>query len=125
MLSLLIPLSLALFFSIAYKAKTKELIKSRNETKELEREFTNSLFQLGNRLGDGTPAEIAFAKVASSTKGQKTENFFALVNQNIQQFGMSVEQAIFNPKRGAIIYYPSAATLSSNDYGKRFEVELS
>lgn len=111
--SLFIPLSLALFFSIAYKAKTKDLIKSRNETKDLEREFTNSLFQLGNRLGDGTPAEIAFAKVASSTKGQKTENFFALVNQNIQQFGMSVEQAIFNPKRGAIIYYPSALISTS------------
>jgi len=113
LLSLLIPLSLALFFSIAYKAKTKDLIKSRNETKELESEFTNSLFQLGNRLGDGTPAEIAFAKVASSTRGQKTENFFALVNQNIQQLGMSVDQAIFNPKRGAIIYYPSALISTS------------
>ena len=113
LLSLLIPLSLALFFSIAYKSKTKDLIKSRNETKDLEREFTNSLFQLGNRLGDGTPAEIAFAKVASSTKGQKTENFFALVNQNIQQFGMSVEKAIFDPRRGAIIYYPSALISTS------------
>lgn len=113
LLSLLIPISIALFFSISYKAKTKELIKARNKTRDLEREFTNSLFQLGNRLGDGTPAEIAFSKVAASTKGQKTEHFFSLVNQNIQQFGMSVEQAIFNPKRGAIIYYPSALISTS------------
>ena len=112
-LSLLIPLSIALFFIIIYKSKTKDLIKSRKETKNLESEFTNSLFQLGNRLGDGTPAEIAFAKVASSTKGQKTENFFKIVNQNIQQFGMSVEQAIFNPKRGAIIFYPSSLISTS------------
>ncbi|MCX8158937.1 MAG: VIT1/CCC1 transporter family protein [Candidatus Pacearchaeota archaeon] len=112
-LSLFIPLSIALFFSIAYTQKTKPLIKTREDTKILEEEFTNSLFQLGNRLGDGIPAEIAFAKVAESTKGQKTEGFFALVNQNIQQLGMSVERAIFDSRRGAIIYYPSALISTS------------
>ena len=113
LLSLLIPISVALFFSIAYGMKTKTLIKSRKETKTLENEFTNSLFQLGNRLGDGIPAEIAFGKVAQSTQGQKTHSFFLLVNQNIQQLGMSVEKAIFSRKRGAIIYYPSALIATS------------
>lgn len=113
LLSLFIPLSLALFFSLAYKMKTNDLIKARNETRLLEEEFTNSLFQLGNRLGDGTPAEIAFAKVANTTQGQRTQSFFALVNQNIQQAGMSVEDAIFNKKRGAIIFYPSAIIATS------------
>lgn len=112
-LSLFIPLAIALFFSIAYSSKTKVLIKTREQTKILEEEFTNSLFQLGNRLGDGVPAEIAFAKVAESTRGQKTEGFFALVNQNIQQLGMSVERAIFDPRRGAMIYYPSALIATS------------
>ncbi len=111
--SLFIPLGLALLFSIAYSSKTKELMKTREDTKILEEEFTNSLFQLGNRLGDGIPAEIAFAKVAESTRGQKTEGFFALVNQNIQQLGMSVERAIFDSRRGAIIYYPSALISTS------------
>ncbi|PIN89133.1 hypothetical protein COU60_04685 [Candidatus Pacearchaeota archaeon CG10_big_fil_rev_8_21_14_0_10_34_76] len=113
LLSLLLPLSIGLFFAIAYKMKTKDLIKSRNETKELENEFTSSLFQLGNRLGDGIPAEIAFSKVASTTQGQKTQNFFLIVNQNIQQLGMSLSEAIFNPRRGAIIYYPSALISTS------------
>jgi hypothetical protein len=107
LLSLFIPLAIGLFFTIAYTLKTKELIKTREDTKILEEEFTNSLFQLGNRLADGVPAEVAFAKVAESTMGQKTEGFFALVNQNIQQLGMSVEKAIFDKKRGAIIFYPS------------------
>jgi len=89
------------------------LIKTRESTKILEEEFTNSLFQLGNRLGDGIPAEIAFGKVAESTRGQKTEGFFSLVNQNIQQFGMSVEKAIFDRKRGAIVYYPSTLISTS------------
>tara|TARA_Y100000034_G_scaffold127270_1_gene179804 strand:- start:405 stop:2501 length:2097 start_codon:yes stop_codon:yes gene_type:complete len=113
LLSLFIPLSIATFYSTAYKLKTKDLILARKKTKALESEFTNTIFQLGNRLGDGTPAEIAFAKVAESTKGQKTNSFFSLVSQNIQQFGMSVNKAIFDPNRGAIIYYPSALISTS------------
>ncbi|MEK6855631.1 MAG: hypothetical protein AABX66_00565 [Nanoarchaeota archaeon] len=112
-LSLLIPLAIALFFSISYKLKTEELIKSREKTKILEEEFTNSLFQLGNRLGDNIPAEIAFAKVAESTQGQTTQSFFAITNQNIQQIGMSLESAIFDKKRGAITYFPSALISTS------------
>ncbi len=113
LLSLFIPLSIALFFSIAYKQKTSALIKSREQTKHLEEEFTNSLFQLGNRLGDGIPAEIAFAKVAESTQGQTTQSFFALVNQNIQQIGMSLELAVFDKRRGAITYFPSSLIATS------------
>jgi len=106
-LSLFIPLSIALFFSISYKLKTYTLIKTREETKQLESEFASSLFQLGNRLGDGLPAEIAFGRVAESSRGTRTENFFKIVNQNINQLGMSIDAAIFNPRRGAIVYYPS------------------
>ncbi len=112
-ISLLIPLSVALFFSISYGRKTKALIKARQETTELEKEFTNSLFQLGNRIGDGIPAEIALARVANSTQGQKTQKFFTIASQNIQQLGMSVEEAIFNKKRGAIIFFPSALIATS------------
>jgi len=106
-LSLLVPLSIALCFIIGNSARTKKLIIEREKYKEVEQEFNSSLFQLGNRLGDGVPPEIAFSKVLESTRGTTTEGFFRLVNQNIQQLGMSLEQAIFNPKRGAIVFYPS------------------
>ncbi len=106
-LSLFVPFSIAIFFSIVYKNKTKELIEVRNKTKELELEFSSSLFQLGNRLADGIPAEIAFGKIASILKGTSAGQFFSYVNYNIQQFGMDVEQAIFNRERGAIKYFPS------------------
>ncbi|MEM1535122.1 MAG: hypothetical protein QXE64_00640 [Candidatus Pacearchaeota archaeon] len=106
-LSLFVPLSIALFFSIVYKEKTKELIETRNKTKALEKEFASSLFQFGNRLADGIPAEIAFGRVAATLKGTPTGEFFSYVNFNIQQFGMSVEQAIFSRERGAIKYFPS------------------
>ncbi|HTZ41968.1 MAG TPA: hypothetical protein VMC07_02045 [Candidatus Omnitrophota bacterium] len=106
-LSMFIPLGLALFFSIAYKAKTKNLIHERENTKELEAEFNNSLFQLGNRLGNGTPPELVFGRVAESTTGLKTSEFFKKVNYNIQQGGMSVENSIFDRQRGAINFFPS------------------
>ena len=106
-LGLFVPLGLALFFSIAYKDKTRQLIVERHNTRELEQEFNSSLFQLGNRVGNGTPPELAFGKVAQSSKGLKTEDFFQRVNYNVKQMGMSVEKAIFDKQRGAIIYYPS------------------
>ena len=112
-LSLFIPLSVFLFFAIAYKGKTKEMIIARDKTKVLEKEFNNSLFKLGNRIGDGTPAELAFGKVAESSKGLVTENFFRTVNANIHSLGMSLEKAIFDPRRGAIIYYPSQLIATS------------
>src|SRR3989338_4784393 len=112
-LSLFIPFSIALFFIIAYKKKTHDLIKSRDKTRSLEDEFTNSLFQLGNRLGDGMPPEIAFARVAESTKGQATNQFFVTINQNIQQMGMSLDNAVFDKKRGAMIFFPSALIATS------------
>ena len=107
LLSLFIPLGLALFFSISFKDKTKELILERTKTKQLEREFNNSLFQLGNRLGNGVPPEIAFGSVAESSRGLMTEDFFRRVNYNIRQMGMGVEKAIFDVHKGAISYYPS------------------
>lgn len=107
LLSLFIPLGIALFFIVSYKKKTSKLIESREKTRILEQEFANSLFQLGNRIGDNVPAEIAFAKVASSTQGQATHSFFSIVNQNIQELGMSLERAIFDKRRGAIIFFPS------------------
>lgn len=106
-LSMFIPLGIALFFSISSRARTKELIIERENTNKLEREFNNSLFQVGNRLGNGVPPEIVFGKIAESSKGLKTEDFFRRVDYNIRQMGMDVKKAIFDPKRGALIYYPS------------------
>ena len=112
-LSMFIPLGLALFFSITFKNKTKELIEERAKTKQLEKEFNNSVFQLGNRVGNGMPPELAFGKIAESSRGLMTEDFFKRINYNIRQMGMSVENAIFNPRRGALIYYPSALIATS------------
>ncbi len=112
-LSLLIPLGISMFFSIAAKERTKELIEERKKTKQLEAEFNNSLFQLGNRIGNGTPPELAFGKVAESSRGLMTSDFFKRVNYNLKQMGMSLENSIFDKKRGALNYYPSELIATS------------
>jgi hypothetical protein len=113
LMSLFIPLSVAVMFIVVFKSKTEEILDTRTKYKEVEKEFTSSMFQLGNRIGDGLPAEIAFAKTAASTKGTSTEGFFRIVNENIQQLGMSLERALFDPKRGAVVFYPSQLIATS------------
>ncbi len=112
-LSMFIPLGVAMFFAISFKDRTKEMIIERERTKQLELEFNNSLFQLGNRIGNEVPPEIAFGKIAESSKGLISEDFFMRVNYNIRQMGMSVERAIFDRGKGAIIYYPSELIATS------------
>lgn len=113
LISLCLPLMIACSFGLYYRFKSKNVIKIRKETKKLEKEFAAGLFQLGNRLGDGIPAEIAFSKVAAVMEGTTTGRFFRQVNSNITEMGMSVESAIFDKKRGALIYFPSKMIASS------------
>ena len=107
LMSLFLPLGLALSIGTYYSIRNKRLIKITEETKKLEREFAGSLFQMGNRIGDGIPVELAFSDVAKNMRGTPTGDFFQIVSVNIQKFGASVQRAIFDPKTGAIWSYPS------------------
>ena len=113
LLSLFFPAALALSVGLYYKLRSKNVIKIRNEAKKLEDEFSGALFQLGNRLGDGIPAEIAFSKVADVMEETTSGRFFKMVSMNISKLGMGVKEAIFNPQTGALIYFPSAIIQSS------------
>ena len=112
-ISLFFPLALAFSIGLYYRLRTKNIIKIRDKTKKLEDEFASALFQLGNRLGDGLPAEIAFQKVANVMGDTTSGRFFRLVSTNISKLGMSVKDALFNPKTGALVYFPSNVIQSS------------
>jgi hypothetical protein len=104
-----IGVSIGIFFAL----RSKNIIKIRQETKALEEEFSSALFQLGNRLGDGLPAEIAFSKVAQNMQGTTSGDFFAVAERNMTRLGMGLEQALFDPKVGALALYPSPFIQSS------------
>jgi hypothetical protein len=112
-LSVAITLGLGLAIGLFYKLRSKNIIKIRNRSKQLEMEFAGALFQLGNRLGDGLPAEVAFGKVSEVMEGTVSGSFFELVSANIKRMGMSVQRAIFDPSHGALVRFPSNLIESS------------
>ncbi len=113
LISLFVPLSFGLLIGIYYRLRSKDVIKIRNRAKQLEMEFAAALFQLGNRLGDNLPVEIAVEKVASGMEGTISGNFFRLVSMNQRRMGMGIEDAIFDPKHGALVQFPSSMIESS------------
>jgi len=112
-LSLLIPFGIGLSVGTYFYLKSKNLVKLRDSAKKLEDEFASALFQLGNRVGDGLPIEIACGKVAEIMKGTASGSFFELVSINISKLGMGINQAIFDRKQGALRRFPSNMIESS------------
>ena len=113
LLSLFVPLGIGLSIGIYYRLRAKDVIKIRERAKKLELEFASALFQLGNRLGDNLPVEIAVEKVVASMEGTISGNFFRLISMNQRRLGMGIEESIFDPKRGALVQFPSSMIESS------------
>ncbi|MBI4141258.1 hypothetical protein HY485_05470 [Candidatus Woesearchaeota archaeon] len=107
-LSIFYPLTFVFGIGLWHKLRTTNVIKIRERTKKLEDEFASALFQLGNRLGDGLPAEIAFPKVADVTKGTASGYFFQLVSQKLA-LGAGLQDAV----NDAVTFFPSNVIRSS------------
>ncbi|MBT3304012.1 hypothetical protein HN592_01725 [Candidatus Woesearchaeota archaeon] len=107
LMSLLIPIGAGVGLGYYYKMRSTRVLKVRKETKMMEKEFSTALFQLGNRLGDGLPAELAIPRVATIMEGSISGNFFSQVSMNMQKLGMGLAPAIFDKEHGAINYFPS------------------
>ncbi len=113
LLSLVLIAGLGVSAGLYFSLRSKNVLAIRERTKALEDEFSSALFQLGNRLGDGLPAEIAFARVAETMKGTTSGDFFNVAEKNITKLGMGLEQALFDPKVGALASFPSKIIESS------------
>ncbi len=113
LIGMFIPLGIGLSLAMYYSAKTKKAMKLRKQTKRLESEFSTALFQLGTRIGDGIPSELAFKDVAQTLSGTPAGRFFEKVHLNLTKSGMSLQDAIFNPEHGAYLEYPSPLVRSS------------
>ncbi len=111
--SLFVTLAIGVSIGLYYRLRSKNVIKIREKAKQLELEFANALFQLGNRLGDNLPVEIAVQKVSDTMEGTISGSFFQLVSLNIRRLGMSIETAIFDPVHGALVSFPSNLIESS------------
>jgi len=82
-------------------------IKVRKEIVQIESEFAEVLFQLGNQIMRGIPFETTLKNITPQIKNLKISKFFERILYNIETFGMTLEQAVFNEENGAIQDYPS------------------
>lgn len=112
-LSFFIPVGIGLGIGIYYRIRSRNVLKLSEDAKALEEEFSSALFQLGNRIGDGLPLELAIGKVAEMMPGTRSGEFFQLVSQKVVRQGMSIERAIFDQRSGALLLFPSPLIESS------------
>ncbi len=106
-MSVLITVGIAVGLVIYFLLSNFQRIKIQNEIQSIEREFELALFQLGNKIGAGTPTEVAIEKSIGDMKDLKIAGLFRLCLRNIRNLGMTFEQSLFHPAYGALKYYPS------------------
>ncbi|MFH1424450.1 MAG: hypothetical protein ABIG20_02080 [archaeon] len=74
---------------------------------ELERDLDIAIYTMADKLKMGIPIERAVADTSESMKTGAMKEFLDKIGTNMKNFGMPFETAIFDPKNGALINYPS------------------
>jgi hypothetical protein len=105
--SLMISLGIAMGIAAYSVLSVIKKIKLRNEIAQIEGEFAEVLFQLGNQIMRGIPLETTLKKITPQIQNLKISKFFERILYNIETFGMTLDQAVFNEENGAIRDYPS------------------
>ncbi len=98
-----IALSLAAYFALSNMQRNR-IQKSIQKT---ESQFEVAMFQLGNRISGGTPTELAVQKVIEDVKDLEIAGLFRVTMRNMKTLGMTFENALFDKRWGALLYYPS------------------
>lgn len=103
MLPFSISVSLAAYLIGGYYSRSK----AKKKISEIESEFPQALFVLGDALSRGTPVEIAIDDAVKNTKGMEIKNMFQKISNNIRSMSMTFEKAIFDDEHGVLNEYPS------------------
>ncbi len=106
--STLLTSSLGLGFSAYYFFKVNHLIKIKKKIALIEDQFASAIFQLGNKIAQGLPVEASFSAVMEAMPKAEVTDFFRIIDYNIRELGMNLNDAIFDEKKGALSFYPSA-----------------
>lgn len=75
--------------------------------RDIEKQFPTALFQLGNKISGGTPIEVALKDAAEATSDLEISALFRTASRNIEEMGMTFEEAVFNERYGALHEFPS------------------
>ncbi len=86
---------------------TARAFERRGCIERMEREFCDSLVQLGNRISEVRPAEDALEHVSGTARGSELAGVFAQASANIRLGGMGLRASLFDLERGALRAVPS------------------
>ena len=78
------------------------MYKLRQKTLQIEHEFCDALFHLGNRISEGRPAEDAFERVAETMHGSGVSEVFRRASANVRIGGLGLRSALFDEENGAL-----------------------
>ncbi|HHF55786.1 MAG TPA: hypothetical protein ENL42_02585 [Thermoplasmatales archaeon] len=102
------PVTLFILWGIAaavslYCLKTYTPYKKiRDDIKEMEKEFADSLYVLGKRIMEGRPAEEAFHYASETLEGSKMGEVFRQTAFNLLSMRMNSNEALFDKKFGSL-----------------------
>ncbi|HLD38767.1 MAG TPA: hypothetical protein VJB05_00460 [archaeon] len=105
--ALIIGLGISLGFGSYYILISKQRLSIRAKTRQIENEFAEALFQLGNQISGGTPIEVSIEHSMARIQNLKIKELFARALKNMKMMGFTFSQAFFDKEYGAIRYYPS------------------
>ncbi len=106
--SVLFVFSIAVSLAVYYFLSSFQKKRLREELIEMENEFEEFMFALGNRLIDGLPVEVALRKAEEDVKELKIAEFIRILLKNMTQLSMTFKEALFDQQYGVLRYYPSA-----------------
>lgn len=96
------------YFYLSYKNK----IGIRDRIVEVEKEFSEAVFSLGNKLSMGKPVVNAMEDAVRSNRELKISGLFEKALNNIKRSGMNLKKAFFDQEYGAVWDFPSRMIVS-------------
>lgn len=105
--SLVISFGVAAGFGSYYILMSKQRLVVRKKTRDIEGEFAEALFQLGNQVSGGVPIELSIEHSMDRIQNLKIKELFSKALKNMKLMGFTFAQAFFDKEYGAIRYYPS------------------
>ena len=103
-----IPLSLFIIWGIAlgisyYTHMVYQPYKRiRDSIKHMEREFSDSLYIMGKRIGEEKSPEESFLYTAQAMKGSVIATVFLKTGYNLASMHTTIHQALFSPEYGSL-----------------------
>jgi len=110
--SIIVLWGIGVGFAIFFLMDTREKVGIRKQIKKIQDEFSEALFQLGNRLALGNPFERAMEQTIQKAGELKISDLFRKTLKNIKQRNMPLKDAMFNKKTGSIWEYPSKLVIN-------------